>query len=270
MTQQVQFTGSMPEKYDRHLGPVLFDPCARDLALRLELPEGGRVLELACATGILTRHLRHRLAPSVRIIATDPDEDMVAYARSRLRPDGNVEWRQAEVASLPFPDASFEAVVCQFGLMSFPEPGAALHEIRRVLAPRGVLLLNTWDALAHNDLARITHETLASLFPDDPPPFYNTMCGLHDPDAIHRLLERNGFADVNVQHQSLIGTSDSARHAAVGLVEGTPLLHALRERGAADPQPVVHAVATAIARECGEQPVRARMRALVTRAIRPA
>jgi ubiquinone/menaquinone biosynthesis C-methylase UbiE len=265
-----QFVGSIPERYDRHLGPVLFEPYARDLAARLDLAEGARVLELACGTGILTRELRERLPATVRVIATDLNDDMIDYARERLHPEGNVEWRQADATVLPFADSSFDAVVCQFGVMFFPDMNAAVREIRRVLVPRGVLLFNVWDTLEHNDLDRISNDTMARMFPDDPPTFYRTPHGFNDSPTIHSVLERNGFAEVDVKHVALVGTSESARHAALGLVEGSPVSHEVRARSNGDSGPIVDAVAGAIARECGDHPVRARMRALVVRALRPA
>lgn len=265
-----QFVGTIPERYDRHLGPVLFEPYARDLASRLELPEGARVLEVACGTGILTRQLRERLPATVRVIATDLNDAMLDYARERLHPEGNVEWRQADATILPFADSSFDAVVCQFGVMFFPDLDAAVREMRRVLVARGVLLFNAWDTLEHNDLNRIADHTMGRMFPEDPPPFYRTPSAFHDSATIHAVLERNGFAEVDVKHLALVSTSESARHTAIGLVEGTPVSHEIRTRSNGDSGPVVDAVAGAIARECGDHPVRARMRALVVRALRPA
>ena len=264
-----QFTGTIPGKYDRHLGPVFFEPYARDFASRVTVPEGARVLELACGTGILTRHLREKLPATVRIVATDLSEAMIEHARGRLRPEGNTEWRQADATSLPFADSSFDAVLCQFGLMFFPDKDAAVREIRRVLCPRGALVFNVWDDLQHNDLFRIADDVVQNAFPDDPPTFYRTPFGFSDSDRLHGLLERNGFADVNVQHVSLVATSESARHVAIGMLEGTPALHELNQRGA-DAVAIVGTVAAAIAAGCGDHPVRARMRALLVRAIRPA
>ncbi|HXU12877.1 MAG TPA: class I SAM-dependent methyltransferase, partial [Candidatus Binatia bacterium] len=75
------FTGSIPENYDRHLGPVLFEPYARDLARRLPAAEGTRVLEVACGTGIVTKHLRERLPAGCRLVATDLNQPMIDHAR---------------------------------------------------------------------------------------------------------------------------------------------------------------------------------------------
>src|SRR5689334_15329638 len=133
--QHAAFVGSIPENYDLYLGPCLFEPYANDIARRITVPERGSLLEIACGTGIVTRRLRNQLPKSVRITSTDLNEAMLSYAAAKFGPDDSVEWRQADATALPFADSSFEAVVCQFGLMFFPDKLAALREVRRVLAP---------------------------------------------------------------------------------------------------------------------------------------
>src|SRR5687768_13476190 len=112
--EHARFTGSIPAFYDRHLGPVLFEPYARDLARRLLGHEGVRVLETACGTGITTRRLLERQPASGRLVATDLNQAMLDHARSSLPGDARIEWRTADAQALPFPDASFDAVVMQF------------------------------------------------------------------------------------------------------------------------------------------------------------
>jgi ubiquinone/menaquinone biosynthesis C-methylase UbiE len=117
--QHTAFVGSIPENYDRYLGPCLFEPYALDLVQRVQVPEGASVLEIACGTGIVTRHLRDRLPKSARLVATDLNQAMLDYASRKFAPDDGVEWKQADATSLPFADESFDAVVCQFALMFF-------------------------------------------------------------------------------------------------------------------------------------------------------
>ena len=116
--QHVAFVGSIPENYDRYLGPWLFEPFALDLVRRVQVSEGASVLEIACGTGIVTRQLRDSLPESARLIATDLNEAMLGYAAIKFGPNDKVELRQADATSLPFSDKSFDAVVCQFGVMS--------------------------------------------------------------------------------------------------------------------------------------------------------
>src|SRR5687768_3799291 len=105
--ENVAFVGSIPENYDRYLGPVLFEPYAKDLAERIKVPEGGSLLEAACGTGIVTRRLRDGLPPSVKIVATDLNEAMINFAAQKFRAGENIEWRPADALDLSFDDGSF-------------------------------------------------------------------------------------------------------------------------------------------------------------------
>src|SRR5258705_6271268 len=123
------------------------DSFAADLVQRL--PEGppGNVLEIACGTGIVTRRLRERLSPSLRLVATDLSKTMLDYARAKLDARRDIEWREADALKLPFEDGSFGAVVCGFGIMFAPDRQAALREARRVLIESGILLVHVWDRI---------------------------------------------------------------------------------------------------------------------------
>src|SRR6187200_1125987 len=131
------FTESVPENYDRYMGPMLFEPYADDLVQRLKLRDPMRVLEVACGTGIVTRHLRERLSPDSELIATDLSEPMLVMAQRKFDANAAIKWQQADAMALPFPDESFDAVVCQFGLMFVPDKAAAVAEAFRVLRPGG-------------------------------------------------------------------------------------------------------------------------------------
>src|SRR5262245_1518254 len=123
--QNVDFSGTIPEFYDEYLGPVIFAPYAEDLVKRVaKRVKSGRLLEVACGTGVLTRRLDAALKKAVGIVASDLNDDMVARARSKAPPSNRLEWRTADAASLPFPDGSFDGVVCQFGLMFVPGKAA--------------------------------------------------------------------------------------------------------------------------------------------------
>ncbi len=263
--RNAQFVGSIPEFYDRHLGPVLFEPYARDLADRLELNPDVRLLELACGTGILTRRLRERLPASGQLIATDLNEPMLAYARGRLGKHPRVEWHQADATELHFSAGSFDVVVCQFGLMFFPDKPRAAREVRRVLRQGGLFAFNVWDTLAQNPLARIAHETIGGFFPTDPPDFYLVPFSYADPGEITRLLSEAGFGEVELNYLPLEARSESAEHVAAGLVQGNPVGAAIRERGGSV-DTVTAAVAEALRREAGSGPIRFNMQALVVTA----
>ncbi len=192
------FVGSIPENYDRYLGPLLFHDYADAMAARLDVRPGVCVLETACGTGIVTERLVARLAGHGTLVASDLNEPMLAYAGAKLRGARRLEWQVADGTKLPFDDRSFDTVVCQFGLMFFPDKAAGVREAFRVLEPGGRFLVSVWDRLEDNPVPRITHETIATFFPSDPPQFYTIPFSLHDPAVVSRLLEGAGFVDVSL------------------------------------------------------------------------
>jgi ubiquinone/menaquinone biosynthesis C-methylase UbiE len=263
------FVGTIPANYDQYLGPILFHGYADDMADRLVVTARQRVLEIACGTGLLTRRLLDRLGGRGWLLATDLNEAMIAYGRSRIPRRPELEWSQADATKLPVCDRSFDAIVCQFGLMFFPDKAAAVREAFRVLAPGGVYLFNVWDAFASNPIARITHETVAGFFPTDPPRFYAVPYGFHEPEPIRALLTEAGFEGVQWAHVDQTGTSPSAEDAATGLLEGNPIRDAIVARRAEALPEIKRALAARIAAELGDRPVRVPLRALVFSARRP-
>lgn len=258
----IAFSGSIPERYDRHLGPALFEPYARDLAARLP-KSAKRVLEVACGTGIVTKALRAAMPAGGVLTATDLSEAMVSFARSRLPASPDLEFRPADAGALPFADASYDAVVCQFGIMFVPDKAAALREARRVLVPGGTLLFSVWDAFEHNPASKIAQETVESIFPADPPPFYKIPFGFHDAQAIRGLMDAAGFTHIAIHVVALRTRSPSARDYATGLVTGTPMATAIAERGGMTAEQVTDRVSAALERRFGEGAIDAPMRALV-------
>lgn len=263
----ISFSGSIPELYDRHLGPVMFAPYAEDLAQRVATNPDGTVLEIACGTGIVTQRLRAHLDPAVHLIATDLSQPMIDYARATKFPvdSPNLAWRQADAANLPFSDSSFAVVVCQFGVMFVPDKSGAFREARRVLAPGGLFAFNVWDSLENNPYARIAQETVAGFFPTDPPKFFEVPWGFYNQDTLRSLLTDHGFEHLQIEQVALEAHSTSARSLATGLVQGSPLSLAIQERGGSL-APIVEAVTTAFSRLGGAAPFRSPMQAVVVTA----
>ena len=264
--EHAQFAGSIPAAYDRYLGHVLFQPYAEDLAARLQAPEYGSVLELACGTGIVTRELRNHLPATVKLVATDLNEPMFQHAAAKFANGEAVEWQQADACSLPFGDGMFDAVVCQFGIMFVPDKALAAREARRVLKPGGVFLFNVWDAIEHNELCRIAHETIAGYFDKDPPTFYQVPFGYHDHNGIRRVLADAGFRDVRIDVVEKLSGASRAEDTATGLVQGNPVSVAIAERDPSLLPVITNAIAAALKSRFGEADLRAPLRAIVIQA----
>src|SRR3954467_10051856 len=218
-----QFAGSIPETYDRYLGPLLFEPYARDLAARLADLAPARLLETAAGTGVATRALARALPADTMIVATDLNRPMLDLATARME-TAEVTWQQADALALPFGDGAFDAVACQFGAMFFPDKAAAYREVRRQLRRGGRLVLSVWDRIGRNELAQVVDEAVAAQFPEDPPRFLARVPhGYHDADATIDELRAAGFVDVTVEMVPRRARAPSPLHGAVGLCQGTPL-----------------------------------------------
>jgi len=265
--RNVVFAGAIPQNYDRYLGPVIFEPFAEDLVSRLKGRKLGRLLEIACGTGIVTRRLRDALPASTEIVATDLNPDMFEFAKTKFKNGEHVHWQQADASALPFPDASFDAIVCQFGLMFVPDKAAAMRESYRVLRSGGVFLFNVWDSFAANPFAEIAHTTIASFFDRDPPKFCQIPFSLSDSTEVRELLRGAGFEQIKPFGETKHYRSRSARDFATGLVRGNPVGVEAEERGV-NPEDLIEAIGRRIAKRFGGAPVESTMRALVWRAVR--
>ncbi|HLX01439.1 MAG TPA: methyltransferase domain-containing protein [Trinickia sp.] len=261
---QPAFAASVPRAYDEFSAPLNFTPFARDVAKRIKgVVASGRVLELAAGTGIATRALRDALPADVAIVATDLSEAMLAVAKEKFAAAERVEWAVVDATHLPFEDASFEAIVCQFGMMFFPDKAGALRECRRALKPDGTLLFNVWDALAHNDAWRLAHETIGAHFPQDPPNFYETPFGFHDVARIRTMLLDAGFDAVSASVVNGDGQSPSAVALARGLTEGSPVSLQIRERDESALPRIRDAIARELRERYGSGPISPRTQAIV-------
>jgi len=264
------FAGSIPDLYDRLLVPLIFEPYADDLALRVAALRPAHVLETAAGTGVVTRALARLLPAGATIVATDLNQPMLDRAASigttpRATP---VEWRQADALQLPFADASFDVVACQFGVMFFPDKARAYAEARRVLRPGGRFLFNAWDRIEENEFAQEVTAALAAIFPADPPQFLaRTPHGYHDERVIARDLAQAGFAAVPaIDTVSARSRAPSASLPALAYCQGTPLRNEIEARcppqGASLDQATA-AAASAIAARFGSGAVAGKIQARV-------
>ena len=223
------FAGSIPELYDRFLGPLLFQPFAAEVAARVSRWKPEHILETASGTGIVTEAV-HNAAPSARIVATDLNQAMLDVATRRVKSD-RVCFLVADAQHLPFADESFDLVLCQFGLMFFPDKAKANSEARRVLKPGGHYLLVIWDSLDRNPVSHTLADAVAAEFPDDPPRFLERApFGYADYDRIERDMRAGGFTDISIETVQL-SSRVSAEGAARGMCLGSPLTAEIEERG---------------------------------------
>ena len=227
------FAGSIPKLYETYLVPLIFEPYAADLATRLVSRSPSRVLEVAAGTGVVTRALARMLPEHVSIVATDLNQPMLDQA-SALGTKRPVDWRQADALQLPFPDGAFDAVVCQFGVMFFPEKSKAFSEARRVLRRGGVFIFNVWDSIKENEFADTVTTALGSLFPKDPPRFLaRTPHGYYDHPTIKRDLAEGGFiSPPDFDTVAARSRGKSPREPAIAYCQGTPLRNEIEARDA--------------------------------------
>ena len=272
-TTDKQFTGSIPEVYDQYLVPLIFEPYARDIAARLAGAEPrdvlGDVLETAAGTGVLTRAITARLASGVRVVATDLNLPMLDMAAARQPAGASVVRRQADALALPFNAHQFDAVVCQFGVMFFPDKVLGYREARRVLKPAGVFIFNVWDRISENDFADVVTDALKEVFPRDPPNFMaRTPHGYFDVTKIREELGAAGFSSVSVATVDHTSKAASAGDVAIAYCQGTPLRNEIVTRDAARLEEATQRSAEALARKFGAGPIEGRIRAHVITAIR--
>ena len=256
------FTGSIPALYERYMVPLLFEPYAEDLAARAKALAPRRLLEIAAGTGVVTRALAAAL-PATAITATDLNEAMLDFAITKLTAR-HVTYRPADGQALPFPDASFDMVACQFGIMFFPDRVQGFREARRVLASGGRYLFSVWADLGANDIPEAITEVLEARFPANPPRFLmRTPYGHHNIEHLSRDLTAAGFTDIKVESVDSTSRAASAYDAAIGFCQGSPLRAEIEAREPGGLEAVTAEVSQALAQRFGRGPVEGRMRAHV-------
>jgi len=243
----------------------MFEPYARDLAQRVP-SAARRILEVAAGTGRVTRHLLRGLAADGQLIATDLTEAMVVEGKQLSPNDPRLTWQIADAQALPFPDGSVDVVVCQFGLMFVPDKALAMREMRRVLAPGGILLLSTWDELAKNHASAMFHEMIFATLPEEPPLFINTPFSLHDPHELERLATEAGLRGIRVDTVAQVGEAESAQHLVRGYIFGSLLSTHLADRGV-DRELLEAKVAERLASRLGDRPLQTPLSAHVLTAF---
>jgi ubiquinone/menaquinone biosynthesis C-methylase UbiE len=264
MERNASFAGSIPAFYEKYLGPFLFEPYAGDMVSRLQDKKYPDLLELACGTGRVTAHLA-RSVKHDSLTATDLNNDMIEVAK-KIVTDKNIEWMVADATELPFKANSFDAVVCQFGIMFFPDKLKGLQEAYRVLRPGGKLIFNTWDKVEKNPAIHEGRKIIESYFGDNPPGFYNIPFSMHDEKEFQSLLKSAGFKNIKISVVQKEGISSSAEDLSKGMVEGNPIFLSIIEKDPALVEPIEKHVAKVLAEKFGDKPLKSSLSAWVCEA----
>jgi SAM-dependent methyltransferase len=258
------FSGSIAKLYETHLVPLIFEPYAADLKQRVGSINVSRILELAAGTGVVTRALATLPNERISIIATDLNQAMLIEAASvgTARP---VQWQQADAMALPFADDEFDAVVCQFGAMFFPDKSKAFAEALRVLKSGGVFIFNVWDRISENEFADTVTTALEPVFPKDPPRFLaRTPHGYHDRSVIERDLDAGGFTRTpQIATVAARARAASAGVPAIAYCQGTPLRNEIEARDASRLGEATDVATRAIAQRFGPHAVDSKIQAHV-------
>jgi SAM-dependent methyltransferase len=247
-------TGSAAELYERHLVPLTFVAHSRIMASRFQNMTAGRLLEIAAGTGALTRELRKLLPETVEIVATDLNQPMLDQARA-ISDAKLITWRQADAMALPFEDGSFDAVVCQFGAMFFPDKITAFSQVHRVLQPGGRFRFSVWDRMEANILNQMYQDVIDATFSTDPPGRMHVPFSYYDQTTIASDLTGAGFSDVIFEPAPGHYHAKSARDAAFAITQGHPVRQEIEARGKGFLEQVAESLANNLTMRYGPGPV---------------
>lgn len=252
--QSSQFIGSIPENYDRGLGPHIFHDYAEDLARRAADIGPTDVLEIASGTGIVTRKLRDYLPSAARLVATDLNPPMLDVAQEKFDQGEKVEFKPADAVALPFEDSTFDLIVCQFGVMFFPNKPRAFSEAKRVLRSGGRYLFNVWGSLMENPYAEITQNVVTQFFPDDPPGFYKVPFGYSDQSIVLSDMEAGGLKDLRCETITLNKEVADWELFAHGIVFGNPIIDEINSRNGVQAEEIEQAILSALRDRFDQEP----------------
>jgi ubiquinone/menaquinone biosynthesis C-methylase UbiE len=254
------FGGDIFKIYDEVLGPVYFEPYGIDTAERASLLNPSDLLETACGTGRVTRHLRKKIKGN--LTATDINPAMMSHAKSKLVGE-SINWLEADATALPFADESFDCVVSQFGVMFYPDRVLGMKEAYRVLKPAGTFIFTVWSDLKANPMSATGREIISAYFNNDIPSHYNTAYSMHDPDEVISMVKKAGFTTASHEVLTKECSCHSAYEMAQGLVEGNQIVHLIRERDEKAIPTLREKVFETLVKKFGDHPCQTTMQAIV-------
>jgi len=257
--------GETATHFDQFFGPLFFEPYAIEVAKRIDPDTVSIALEIAAGTGRVTRHIRERILPPAKLIASDISEGMLAIAKKKLS-HLDIDWQNIDAQQLPFSDNSIDLVVCCFGYMFVPDKPKAFAEVYRVLKPGCLFLFTTWDKL-ENNAASYSSRSIAEKYLEEPlPESYNLATSMSDEAVITSLLQDAGFTKISTEKVGLFSVSPTAKEATDGLVEGGLIYEEIKKRNPAWIDEIKIKVEKELAEKFGAAPMIAPMSAVISQA----
>jgi SAM-dependent methyltransferase len=230
ISQTFQLQGQGPRSYERFLVPAMFAPCARQLLELAAVRPGERVLDVACGTGIVARGAAAEVGAGGSVVGTDLNEGMLEVAREvTAGAPGGIEWRVADAAALPLPDAAFDLVCCQQGLQYFPDRPMALREMHRVLAPGGRVVLGVWRAVGHQPVFAALVDALERHAGPEAAALMRRPFSGPDRDGLRGLLADAGFGGTLVRLGGFLARFASPEEFLSQQVASSPLAEPVGE-----------------------------------------
>jgi ubiquinone/menaquinone biosynthesis C-methylase UbiE len=261
----VDESGDSAAHYDRFYGPLYFEPYAIEVAKRIDPTAVTVALEIAAGTGRVTRHIRERISPTAKLIASDISDDMLGEAKKKLS-HLEIEWQNIDAQQLPFRDNSIDLVVCCFGYMFVPDKPKAFAEAYRVLKPGGMLLFTTWDRLEHNVPSYIARSITKEYLEEPLQEGANLATSMSEEADIRPLIQNAGFSEISIEKVGLLSDSLTAKEAAYGLVKGGPFYEQIKKRNPAWIDEIMIKVEKEFAGKFGADPMKAPIGAVICQA----
>ena len=257
--------GQTATHYDQFFGPFYFEPYAIEVAKRIDPAGVAVVLEIASGTGRVTRHIRERILPNSRLVASDISEEMLAVAKKKLA-HLDIDWQHIDAQQIPFSDNSIDLVICCFGYMFVPDRPRAIAEVHRVLKPGGHFIFTTWDKL-ENNAASYVSTCIAKEYLEEPlPSSYDLATSMSDENVIRSLLQDTGFSKLLVEKLKLLSATPTAKEAALGFVQGGSVYDEVRKRKPGSIDEIKSRLEKELAGQFGDAPMVVPISALISQA----
>lgn len=251
---KIPFEKSIPEVYEKYLGPYLYEPYSLYVTTRIK-GNPKQVLEIGVGSGRLTNHIVKKLGGSAKITALDINPNMIDVAKQKVKA-AKLEFVVGDAQALPFPDNSFDFVICQFGFMFLPDKQKGFNEAWRVLKPGGQFIFVTWDKAENNITLHISQQTILQFLKVPPPPYFGkAYSAMNDPNQLLLYTKVAGFENATIEKVTLKGNCSSAMDAAIGFVEGNSIIKEILKEGPELLQTIENTIVSRINEQVCKDPI---------------